>query len=50
LGKQVTLTVRGEPLEASRHLVRREIKAVTAHAMAVERSPDGFLARFLVDV
>jgi len=50
LGKQVKLTVRGEPLDASRHFVHREIKAVTAHAMAVERSPDGFLARFLVDV
>lgn len=50
LGKQVTLTVRGEPLDTSRHSVHREIKAVTAHAMAVERAPEGFLARFLVDV
>lgn len=50
LGKQVTLTVRGEPLDTSRHPVHREIKAVTAHAMAVERAPEGFLARFLVDV
>lgn len=50
IGKQVTLTVRGELLDASRHSVRREIKAVTAHAMAVERSPDGVLGRFVVDV
>lgn len=50
LGKQVTLTLRGEPLDTSRHPVRREIKAVTAHAIAVERSPEGFLARFVVDV
>lgn len=50
LGKQVTLTLRGEPLDTSRHPVRREIKAVTAHAIAVERLPEGFLARFVVDV
>lgn len=49
-GRQVTLTVRGEQLDASRHFVSREIKAVTAHALAVERSPGGFLARFVVDV
>ena len=49
-GKQVTLTVTGEPLDSSRHTVMREIKAVTAHAIVVERSPGGYLARFVVDV
>lgn len=49
-GKQVILTVRGELLDASRHAVRREIKAVTAYALAVEISPEGSLARFVVDV
>jgi len=49
-GKQVMLTVTGEPLDSSRHTVLREIKAVTAHAMVVERSPGGYLARFVVDV
>lgn len=48
--KRVMLTVTGEPLDASRHTVLREIKAVTAHAMVVERSPGGYLARFVVDV
>jgi SHS2 domain-containing protein len=48
--KRVMLTVAGEPLDSSRHTVLREIKAVTAHAMAVERSPGGYLARFVVDV
>jgi SHS2 domain-containing protein len=46
----MTLTVAGEPLDLSRHAVKREIKAVTAHAIAVERSPGGCLARFVVDV
>ncbi len=50
LGKQVTLTVGGEPLDTSRDHVRREIKAVTTHAMVVKKAPEGFLARFLVDV
>ncbi len=49
-GKRVTLTASGEPLDSNRHLVRREIKAVTAHAITVERSPEGYLARFVVDV
>jgi SHS2 domain-containing protein len=49
-GKRVMLTVTGESLDSSRHTVLREIKAVTAHAMVVERSPGGYLARFVVDV
>jgi SHS2 domain-containing protein len=49
-GKRVVLTVTGEPLDSTRHTVLREIKAVTAHAMVVERSPGGYLARFVVDV
>jgi len=49
-GKRVMLTVTGEPLDSSRHTVLREIKAVTAHAMVVERSLGGYLARFVVDV
>ncbi|MGZ8428576.1 MAG: archease [Candidatus Deferrimicrobiaceae bacterium] len=48
--ERVTLTVAGEPLDLSRHDIRREIKAVTAHAIAVERSPGGCIARFVVDV
>jgi SHS2 domain-containing protein len=49
-GKRVMLTVTGEPLDSSRHTILREIKAVTAHAMVVERSLGGCLARFVVDV
>lgn len=42
--------VRGEAFDASRHPAFREIKAVTAHGMVVERTPGGFVARFVVDV
>lgn len=49
-GRMVTLLARGEPFDASRHVLDREIKAITAHALAVERTAGGFLARFVVDV
>lgn len=46
----VIVEVSGEPFDASRHAVFREVKAVTAHGMAVTRVPGGFAARFIVDV
>lgn len=49
-GKRVALTLAGEPLDAERHSVAREIKAVTAHLLSVESSPGGYRARFVVDV
>lgn len=48
--KRVGIAVRGEPLDPLRHAVHREIKAITAHALAVERTKSGFRARFVVDV
>jgi len=49
-GNDVVLVVGGEPLDTPRHSVTREIKAVTAHALAVESGPSGFTARFVLDV
>lgn len=49
-GSGVAVEIRGEPLDASRHVALREIKAVTAHAMTVEKVQGGYVARFLVDV
>lgn len=46
----VTMEVRGETFDASRHAVFREIKAVTAHGISVERKAGEFVARFVVDV
>lgn len=46
----VHVEVSGEPFDGSRHPSFREVKAVTAHGLAVERSPGGFTARFIVDV
>jgi len=47
----VSAEIAGEPWDVSRHVLYREIKAVTAHAIAVERTPSGgYSARFLLDV
>jgi SHS2 domain-containing protein len=48
--KGIAVALEGEPMDASRHSMGRELKAVTAHALAVESRPSGFLARFIVDV
>jgi len=49
-GDRMILAVWGERWDVSRHAVCREIKAVTAHALAVEKGPSGFTARFVLDV
>lgn len=46
----VEIVVAGEPADPRRHRMFREIKAVTAHALAVEEGPGGVRARFVVDV
>jgi SHS2 domain-containing protein len=46
----VRVEVSGEPFDGSRHSACREIKAVTAHGLAVERIPGGHVARFVLDV
>ena len=49
-GNRVTMSVVGEFVDPSRHVLGREIKAVTRHAMTVRERPGGFAARFVVDV
>ncbi len=46
----VVATVIGERADFARHAVYREIKAVTAHALAVRKTKEGLLARYVVDV
>jgi SHS2 domain-containing protein len=40
----------GEPLDPGRHLIEREIKAVTYHALSVEEVEEGFRARIVFDL
>jgi SHS2 domain-containing protein len=42
--------VAGEPVDAARHHLVREIKAVTYHGLAVSRRPDGWSAQIVFDV
>ncbi len=49
-GKTATLSAAGEPADFARHPVGREVKAVTAYAMTIRKTPDGVVARYVVDV
>jgi SHS2 domain-containing protein len=43
-------TARGEPMDAVRHQLDVEIKAVTWHGLKVEQTSDGWLAECIVDI
>ncbi len=43
-------TLRGEPFDARRHTLVRELKAVTYHRLLVERAADRWRARIIFDV
>jgi SHS2 domain-containing protein len=40
----------GETLDRSRHQLEHEVKAITYHGLLVERTPEGWLAEFIVDI
>jgi SHS2 domain-containing protein len=40
----------GEPVDAGRHLLEHEVKAITYHGLKVERAGDGWLAEIIVDI
>jgi SHS2 domain-containing protein len=46
----LTATVRGEPLDSTRHHLTHEIKAITYHGLRVEETGDGWLAEVIVDI
>jgi len=43
-------TARGERFDPSRHALSHEVKAITQHALAVERSARGCTATYVVDL
>jgi SHS2 domain-containing protein len=43
-------SARGEPMDAARHQLDVEIKAVTWHGLKVEQTNDGWLAEVIVDI
>jgi SHS2 domain-containing protein len=46
----LSATVRGEPIDVNRHAIEVEVKAITWHALKVEKNFDGWLAEVIVDV
>lgn len=46
----LTATVRGEPIDRTRHELDVEIKAITYHGLRVEQNNDGWLAEVIVDL
>jgi SHS2 domain-containing protein len=42
--------IRGEEFDRSRHPAKLEVKAVTYHMMEITQAPNGFVARFLLDL
>ena len=49
-GNQLTATCRGEPMDAARHQMDHEVKAITYHALRVAQAPDGWFAEVIVDI
>ena len=43
-------TIRGEPIDAHRHVLDHEVKAATHHAVFVKQVPEGWLAEVIVDI
>ncbi|MEX0704896.1 MAG: archease [Planctomycetales bacterium] len=43
-------TIRGEPMDASRHRMAYEVKAITYHRLRVEKSNGGWVAEVIVDI
>ena len=46
----LTATARGEPIDPSRHTLDHEVKAITYHALKLERDADGWLAEVILDI
>ena len=46
----LTATISGEPFDPVRHLLSREVKAITYHGLRAEEVEDGFLAEVIVDI
>jgi SHS2 domain-containing protein len=49
-GLQLRAKAWGEPYDAGRHMSKVGIKAATYHMMAVEKSAEGVVLRFILDI
>ena len=46
---RLTATARGEPIDAERHEIDAELKAVTYHGLTVQQDDEGWLAEVIID-
>lgn len=46
----LTAVARGEFLDAERHQLAHEVKAITYHQLEVKQTPEGWQARVIVDI
>src|SRR6185312_7411390 len=46
----LTATCHGEPMDAARHQMDHEVKAITYHGLKVERTTAGWQAEVIVDI
>jgi len=49
MGYKLTAKVKGEPYDAQKHKLIKEVKAVTYHDMKVEEGPDGWVIEAICD-
>ncbi len=47
---RLSAVAHGEPVDASRHALEHEVKAITYHGLKVERVGEGWLAEVIVDI
>ncbi len=48
--EKVSATARGEKLDLQRHLLEVEVKAITWHALKIEKTDEGWIGEVIVDV
>ena len=49
-GGNLSATCRGEPMDAARHQMEHEVKAITYHGLRVEQTAGGWQAEVIVDI
>jgi len=47
---KLSATCRGEPMDAARHQMEHEVKAITYHGLRVHQTADGWEAEVIVDI
>ncbi len=48
--QRLAVTGQAQPIDTERSSLRREVKAVTYHELAIRSQPDGYEATFIVDI